>query len=245
MVRRKLEGTITDDIIKSHELDEDISLLIYTPPNFTPLKSYDILICQDGSDYFQLGRIPRQAEELMEDVEMRETIIIGVPYPSVNERRKRYHPNGEKTAAYIRFLANELVPYIDDQYPTHQLASSRTLAGDSLAATVSLLAALQYPSLFGQVMMHSPYVNDTVLDKLSAFQKPEEISLYHVIGLKETAVQTTDGQTLDFLTPNRQMHERLLEKPFTYTYDEFDGDHTWTHWQKDLPRGLTTLLPYI
>lgn len=244
MARRPLEGMITEDTFWSHALEEDMTLLIYTPPNFTPLKSYDILICQDGSDYFQLGRIPRQAEELINDAEMRETIIIGVPYPSVSERRKRYHPDGEKTAAYIRFLACELVPYIDEQYPTHQLASGRTLAGDSLAATVSLLAALQYPTIFGQVMMHSPYVNTKVLDAISTYQKPEDISLYHVIGLEETAVETTDGKMIDFLKPNRQMNKQLKEKPFTYTYDEFDGDHTWTYWQKDLPRGLTTLLSY-
>ncbi|TWI57837.1 esterase family protein [Halalkalibacter nanhaiisediminis] len=244
MARRPLQGTITEDKINSQELNEEISLLIYTPPNFTPLNTYDVLICQDGSDYFQLGRIPRQAEELMEDAEMRETIIIGVPYPSVDERRKRYHPNGEKTPAYIRFLANELVPYIDDHYPTHQLASGRTLAGDSLAATVSLMAAVEYPSLFGQVMMHSPYVNKKLFEVISAFEKSEDISLYHVIGLKETAVVTTDKKTIDFLSPNRKLSELLKEKSFTYTYDEFDGDHTWTYWQKDLPRGLMTLLPY-
>ncbi|MDT8861709.1 alpha/beta hydrolase-fold protein [Alkalihalobacillus sp. MEB130] len=242
MNRRALEGTITEKSLKSEELREDVSLLIYTPPNFTPLRSYDVLICQDGNDYFQLGRIPRQIEHLIEEGEIEETIIVGIPYPSVTERRKRYHPNGEKCQNYIRFLANELMPFIDREYPTHQLASSRTLAGDSLAGTVSLLTALHYPALFGQVMMHSPYVNETVLESVTKYAKADLLSIYHVIGIKETEVKTTDGQILDFLTPNRQLHALLKEKPFAYTYDEFDGDHTWTYWQKDLPRGLTTLL---
>ncbi|WP_332691113.1 alpha/beta hydrolase [Halalkalibacter lacteus] len=242
MARRPLAGTIIETNIQSNELQEDISLLIYTPPNFTPLQTYDVLICQDGNDYFQLGRIPRQAEQLMDDGEIKETIIVAVPYPSVSERRKRYHPDGDKVDSYIRFLANELVPFIDKEYPTHQLASARTLAGDSLAGTVSLLAALQYPSLFGQVMMHSPFVNDTVMNAVTAYNKPNNLSLYHVIGKKETSVKTTDGQTLDFVTPNQKLHTILNERPFTYTYDEFDGDHTWTYWQTDLPRGLTTLL---
>jgi enterochelin esterase family protein len=240
--RRSLEGNITETSIKSEELQEEISLLIYTPPNFTPLQTYDVLICQDGNDYFQLGRLPRQIEHLINEGEIRETIIVGIPYPSVSERRKRYHPNGEKVESYIRFLANEVIPFLDKTYPTHQLASSRTLAGDSLAATVSLLTSLKYPSLFGQVMMHSPYVNELVMHNVSTYNKIENIAIYHVIGLKETAVKTTDGQTLDFLTPNRQLQAMLREKPFAYTYEEFDGDHTWTYWQKDLPRGLTTLL---
>ncbi|MFC0473547.1 esterase family protein [Halalkalibacter kiskunsagensis] len=242
MAKRPLAGIITETTIESKELQEKIPLLIYTPPNFTPLQTYDVLICQDGNDYFQLGRIPRQVEQLIDDGEIRETIIVAIPYPSVSERRKRYHPNGEKVNSYIRFLANELVPFIDKVYPTHQLASARTLAGDSLAGTVSLLTALQYPSLFGQVMMHSPFVNDTVMTSVTAYNKPNNISLYHVIGTKETSVKTTDGQTLDFVTPNRQLHTILQDKPFTYTYGEFEGDHTWTYWQTDLPKGLITLL---
>ncbi|GAE24787.1 putative acetyl esterase YjcH [Halalkalibacter wakoensis JCM 9140] len=242
MSYRSLEGMISERSIQSKELQEEISLLVYTPPNFTPLQSYDVLICQDGHDYFQLGRIPRQLEQLIDEGEVRETIIVAVPYPSVAERRKRYHPNGEKVDAYVRFLAHELVPFIDHNFPTHQLASSRTLAGDSLAGTVSLLTALQYPNLFGQVMMHSPYVNDKVLTTVASYEKNENLSIYHVIGKKETNVKTTDGQVLDFVTPNRELYALLKKMPFSYTYEEFDGDHTWTYWQKDLPRGLTTLL---
>ncbi|ARK29406.1 esterase family protein [Halalkalibacter krulwichiae] len=242
MARRTLEGTISDATISSRELNEDIPLLIYTPPNFTPLQTYDILICQDGNDYFQIGRIPRLVEELITEGEIRETIVIGVPYPSVRERRKRYHPSGEKVEAYIRFLANELLPYIENTYPTHQLPSARTLAGDSLAATVSLITALRYPKLFSQVMMHSPYVDDKVLEEIRSCKSPEDIVLYHVIGTKETHVKTTDGNILDFVTPNREMYEVISKKSFSYTFNEFDGDHTWTYWQKDLPNGLTTLL---
>ncbi|OLS34114.1 hypothetical protein BTR22_19460 [Alkalihalophilus pseudofirmus] len=241
---RPYEGTLFEETFNSEYLQTEQKILYYTPPNFTPLKSYDVLICQDGNDYFQLGRIPRQVEELIEEAELRDVIIVGVPYPSVDERRKRYHPDGEKAEAYIRFLAHELVPYLDEKFPTHQLAASRTLAGDSLAATISLMAAIEYPSLFGQVMMHSPYVNKTVLDAVSNCTKTESIAIYHVIGTKETEVKTTDGKVLDFLSPNRELNELLTEKKFPYTYFEFEGDHTWTYWQKDLPRALTTLLPY-
>ena len=158
-----LQGTLQDLVIQSNYLNDEVPLLVYLPPNFTPLSSYDLLICQDGKDFFQLGRIPRQMEALITEYEVRETIIIGVPYPSVSERRERYHPEGERSEAYRRFLAFELLPYLDEHFPTHQLPSARTLAGDSLAGTISLLTALEYPTLFGQVMMHSPYVDEHVL----------------------------------------------------------------------------------
>ncbi len=244
MARRPLEGTIFEKMIYSEELKEEIPLRIYTPPHFTPIKTYDLLICQDGNDYFQIGRIPRVVEQLINEMEIREVIVVGVPYPSVAERRKRYHPSGEKTPNYIRFLANELLPFLDAQFPIEPSASARTLAGDSLAATVSLLAALSHPDLFGNVMMHSPYVDDDVLKAITSCEKPDRLSLYHVVGIHETAVEMTDGQTADFVTPNRKMNELIKSRPFTYTYDEFDGDHTWKYWQKDLARGLKTLIPF-
>ncbi|TSB46695.1 esterase family protein [Alkalicoccobacillus porphyridii] len=239
-----LQGTLQDTVIQSNELNDEIPLLVYLPPNYTPLSSYDLVICQDGKDYFQLGRIPRQMEALMDDYEVREAIIIGVPYPSVAERRERYHPEGERSEAYRRFLAFELLPYLDEHYPTHQLASSRTLAGDSLAGTISLLAALEYPAHFGQVMMHSPYVDDHVLDAVRTYQQPHALSIYHVIGSEETTVKLTNGDIADFLSPNKDLAELLEATSFSYSFRIFEGNHTWTYWQKDLSIGLKTLLPF-
>ncbi len=87
--------------------------------------------------FFRLGRIPRQADKLIEDIEIEELIIVGVPYPSVSTRRKWYHPDGEQAASYRRFLACELLPFLDEQLATEPLAEARILAGDSLAATIS------------------------------------------------------------------------------------------------------------
>ncbi|WP_249712929.1 alpha/beta hydrolase-fold protein, partial [Bacillus cereus] len=83
---------------------------------FFPEAEYHTVIAQDGHDYFRLGRIGRQAEELMSKEEIDRCIIIGVPYKSVRERRNTYHPEGSKYASYNRFIANELVPLIDKEY---------------------------------------------------------------------------------------------------------------------------------
>lgn len=98
-----------------------------------PLYKYHTVIAQDGHDYFRLGRIGRQAEELMSKGEIDRCIIIGVPYKNVRERRNTYHPEGSKFASYKRFIANELVPFIDKEYPTYQVGYGRTMIGDSSA----------------------------------------------------------------------------------------------------------------
>jgi enterochelin esterase-like enzyme len=235
------KGTIKELTIYSAELGEDIQLLVYLPANFSPLYKYSLLIAQDGRDYFQLGRIARLADEFLFQREIENLIIVGVPYKNVEDRRKKYHPNGSQNQQYIRFLAHELVPFLDQEFPTYHMGSTRALIGDSLGGAVSLMTALQYPHTFGKVLLHSPYVDENILSAVKNFSEGQLLQLYHVIGNQETEVQTTDGSLKDFLTPNRELSKIISEKPITYFYEEFNGNHTWTYWQPDLRRALKML----
>ncbi|MDR7239831.1 alpha/beta hydrolase [Neobacillus drentensis] len=235
------KGTIKEVTIQSSELGEDVQLLIYLPANFSPLYKYSLLIAQDGQDYFQLGRIARLADEFLFQREIENLIIIGVPYKDVEDRRKKYHPSGIQNQQYIRFLAHELVPYLDKELPTYQMGSTRALIGDSLGGAVSLMTALQYPHTFGKVLIQSPYVDENILNSVEDFSEGQLIQLYHVIGNQETEVETSDGSLKDFLTPNRRLSKIISEKPITYFYEEFNGNHTWTYWQPDLRRALKML----
>ncbi|WP_335869918.1 alpha/beta hydrolase [Bacillus sp. 2205SS5-2] len=235
-------GTVEEQTIFSSCLQEEISLLVYLPANYTPLYKYSLLIAQDGKDYFQLGRLPRLADQLLENDEIENTIIVGIPYKSVQQRRSYYHPDGEQNENYIRFIAHELVPFLDEIYPTYQMGLGRILIGDSLGATVSFLTALRYPNTFGKVILQSPYVDEKVFSAANEFSQPSLLDIYHIIGLGETEVKTTVGTTQDFLSPNRKLNELMKGKGFNYFYDEFDGDHTWKYWQPDLKRALKKML---
>ncbi|WP_108584287.1 esterase family protein [Paenisporosarcina sp. OV554] len=232
------KGTIQDVTLYSDALQEDMQLLIYIPANYSPLYKYTVIIANDGKDYFQLGRISRVADELLENKEIENIIIVGIPYKSVEDRTKKYHPSGEQHSSYLRFLAHELVPYLDETYPTYQIGMGRALIGDSLAATVSLLAAVKYPNIFGKVLLHSPMVNEEVLSQVENIRTPHSFSVYHIIGTGEDKVKTTNGQIENFLIPNRQLNSLMQEKGFSLFYDEFEGDHTWKHWQPDLKRAI-------
>lgn len=231
-------GKVEDLSIYSKELQEDMQLLVYLPANFSPLYKYTLVIASDGKDYFQLGRIPRVVDELLENREIENIIVVGVPYKSVEDRNKKYEPTGEQHSAYLRFLAHELVPFLDEKYPTYQVGMGRALIGDSLAATASLMAALKYPNIFGRVILQSPKVGEEMLTAIEAFKSANSFTVYHVIGKEETAVKLGSGGTADFLEPNRQLNNLMKNKGFSIFYEEFEGDHTWKHWQPDLRRAL-------
>ncbi|MCZ0756115.1 alpha/beta hydrolase [Anoxybacillus sp. J5B_2022] len=236
------KGIVTEQTIYSHELEEEVTLLIYLPSMFSLLYKYSLLIAQDGKDYFMFGKVGRVVEQLMEERKIDRTIVVGIPYKNVHDRYEKYHPNGGKHTAYLKFLANELVPYLDQEFPTYQMGMGRALIGDSLGGTVSLLAGLTYPHTFGKIAMQSPYFNEAILEKIEQFTEPHLLQLYHSIGTEETAVKTTDGNVRDFVTPNRNARDRFIQKGFDYTYEEFSGDHTWTYWQPDLPKALASIL---
>jgi enterochelin esterase-like enzyme len=232
------KGSIKEFAFYSTELGEEMQLLVYLPANFSPLYKYSLLIAQDGRDYFQLGRIGRIADELLYEQQIENIIIVGIPYKDVIDRRNKYHPKGDQNEAYIRFLAHELVTFLDHEFPTYHMGSTRALIGDSLGASVSLLTALHYPHTFGKVLLQSPYVDNQIIEMVRDFSEPHLLEIYHVIGKKEFEVKMTNGKMGNFLEPNRELSKLFSEKSFTYFYDEFNGDHTWTYWQPDLKRAL-------
>ncbi|REB09574.1 esterase family protein [Sporosarcina sp. BI001-red] len=231
-------GKIHDILFYSEALQEEMELLIHLPHNYSPLYKYSVLFASDGKDYFQYGRIGKVIDEYLDKEEIENVIVIGIPYKTVSERRRMYHPDGDRQKDYIRFLVHELVPYIDEHYPTYQIGGGRGLIGDSLAATVSLQTALHYPNCFGQVILHSPYVDEKVLEAVHSAKNPSGLSVYHVIGTEETEVVTTVDGKQDFLTPNRELNKLFENKGFPYFYEEFNGEHTWKYWQPDVRRAI-------
>ena len=234
-------GTVKDIVFFSDSLQEEMNLLVYIPANYSPLYQYHVCIASDGRDYFQLGGIARLADQLIDDYEIEQTIFVGVPYRDAKDRTRKYIPIGDLFDAYIRFLAHELVPYLDKEFSTNQLASSRVLMGDSMAGTASLMGVIHYPNIFGKAIMHSPYVDEHVLNKMDDVKHEDSIFLYHVIGLKEDQVTMKDNQIKDFLTPNRALHSLIVSKSIPTFYEEFDGNHMWTSWKSDLHRALVKI----
>ncbi|STY43789.1 enterobactin/ferric enterobactin esterase [Listeria grayi] len=235
------QGKWIDDKLYSEYLKEELDLIIYLPPDFSHLYKYPLFIVQDGKDYFQFGKLAHFSDELVEKDEMEKAIFIGVPYKTVTDRREKYHPEGSQNDAYVKFLARELLPYVENRFPSYQMAASRFLMGDSLGAAVSLQTALRYPHTFGNVILHSPFMDDSLLTAAKKAD-PAKLKIYHVIGSKETDVHTTDDQQADFLTPNLAFTKVLTAKGFEHRSQVFEGDHKWKYWQPLVKDALRYML---
>lgn len=231
-------GKVHEISFYSQLLDETFPILVYLPHEYSPMMEYQVIFASDGKDYIQYGRIGRVTEDLVEEGDIDQTIVVGIPYDSVKHRWHLYHPHGERNDLYIDFLATELLPYIDETYPTIQNREARGLIGDSLAATVSLMTLIRYPELFSKAMLHSPLVNEKVIEAVNNWQPSLPTTIYQVVGDRETKVKTSGDGIKDFVEPNKQLHQLLEDKNIDHFFDIFEGNHTWKYWQPDVPRAI-------
>jgi len=232
--------TIEKVQIKSNFLNEYRGVLIYLPPGFNELITYPVIYCQDGKQFFNFGRIATEANRLILDKGIEPMIIVGV---EMNRyfRTEEYSPKGSMFSEYTSFFVNELIPYIENNYPIRDSAEHRILAGDSLGGTVSLHLAIDHPKLFKQVISLSGAFFQNTIDRLIHEKNLSWLDIYMIIGLQETDVRTEEG-TFDILTQNREVKKILEEKKASIKYLEKDGEHKWGFWQKEIPDALTYFL---
>ncbi|BCU51932.1 enterochelin esterase-like enzyme [Staphylococcus auricularis] len=225
-------GEVTRVNFTSDILNRDITLSIYLPKDYSALRQYKIIFCFDGRDFFSFGQIHRKYEKLRQTKRIDDAIFVGFHYESVDKRREEFHPQGDKAPLTVKTMAQELLPYVEAQFPTYHLANSRILLGDSLAGSIALLTALSYPRIFSQVGVLSPQHDDVLTQLLDRCQFKSNLTIWQAVGKEESdfALPTT-GKRADFLTPNRTLHEHIAATEITHHYEEFEGGHRWKSWQ--------------
>lgn len=236
-----LKRTIVKEEVPSNQLDAPRPIKVYLPPGYSELLSYPVIYCQDGNDFFTMGRIATIANQLILEEGMEPVMIVGVSVER-SKRTSEYSPVGSRHQIYKAFFIEELIPYIEERYPIRKEARSRLLAGDSLGGTVSLHIALAAPEFFANVLSLSGAFFQPTLDQLAETTDLSWLRLWMIVGLDERQVETHIG-TFDFVEWNRKTKEILTQKNAQLTYGEQPGDHLWGFWQKVLPAGLTHFFP--
>jgi enterochelin esterase-like enzyme len=231
-----IKRTIVRETIQSQSLGTNKEIHISLPPDYNQNQTYPLLILHDGPDYFNLGRIVTQANQLMVDGKIKQIVMVAVPVDKA-VRTQEYSPIGERNQAHKEFIMNELLPFLEENYPVDLSTENLVIGGSSLGGTVSLHLALDYPEQVQNVLSQSGAFLEATKEQIQKTSSLSYLTIYQSIGLKETAVPTHMG-TIDLVTRNREVYELLRKKNAHVYYIEEDGDHTWGFWQKELPRAL-------
>ncbi len=245
---------------------------VWLPPSYgsDPNRRYPVLYMHDGQNLFDPSLsytgidwdIDGAMTRLIARGEVREAIVVGVW--NTPQRFAEYMPRAPVTTDmvnsgvegrpagraadivsddYLRFLAEELKPFIDARYRTLPGRDDTMVMGSSMGGLISLYALAKYPQVFGAagaVSTHWPVCEGCVIDWLKTeMPKPGAHRLYFDYG---TA-------TLDALYPPYQakmdaaMREHGYREGNDWITRRFEGaEHNEAAWKARVEIPLTFLL---
>ena len=219
---------------------------VHVPPG-GQLQDPNVLILFDGGTTYQ-SRIPTPTilDNLYAAGKIRPTVAVLVDNGGAARALDLTFSDG-----FVKFLADELMPWLQREYPFHADPSRTVLGGDSLGGLIGAYAALQRPDVFGGVLAQSgafqernghdvPHPEPEWLAREFATAPKTTTSFYLEVGTLENRPEGNDGTSL--LASNRHLRDVLTARGFVVRYLETYGDHDPVHWRRTLPDALAYLL---
>lgn len=275
-------GTIDRITISPVELNEPRTIDVWLPEGYDTTRKYAVVYMHDGQMLFdstatwnhQEWGADEIASELMAQNKIRPCIIVGIWNRSAY-RYSEYFP--EKTLdliskwhharmirkmmqgkalgdVYLRFIVNELKPYIDSHYSTYTDWANTITIGASMGGLISLYALCEYPDVFGGagcLSSHFPIIDPNFLRKhdnrvARAFRK---YLVAHLPDPVSHSVYCDHGtETLDkWYGPYQEKVDKVISSKgytgknfLTVTYE--GQDHSERSWRSRFDRPMVFLL---
>ena len=242
------------DRVEQHQLpagimDYPAEIHVYTPPGYDVSdQSLPTLYLQDGRDYIEYAHTPAVLDHLIESEAIAPLLAVFISPPNRHQpempnRATEYGLNPD----YARFMAEELVPFVQQRYRTVEQPAARLVAGPSFGGLVSAYVPFQHPDVFGLSYSQSGYMSFQDDALIEAYRQAERkpIRLYVDIGLYEQSVGRgwLPDAEVDFLAANRRFQDLLAAKGYDFVYREYPEGHTWGNWRSHLMDALAHFFP--
>ncbi len=178
------------DQFRSRFLRNQRDLIVYLPPGYNeqPWRRFPVLYLQDGQNLFdratafagQDWNIQGSADYLIQSGAVEPLLIVGI-YNTGKSRIYEYTPTkvpklgGGRADRYAKFLMQEVMPFVQQQYRALPDLSQTGIGGSSLGGLVSLYFGLKYPQTFGRIAALSPSVwwHQRAIHRFAAAATPE------------------------------------------------------------------------
>jgi enterochelin esterase-like enzyme len=153
------------------------------------------------------------------EVVRRDTIVVMPHVP-----QSTYTTRGPSSAmAFLDFVVQDLVPYVDATYRTMAAREARAIAGLSMGGFGAVMAGLTHPELFGHVGAFS--------GAFTAGRGPLLTQALDALGDRPAPyVYLACGYEDEVVDASRQLDALLTEWKIPHEYREVPGGHTWEVW---------------
>lgn len=235
-------GELIDLTVQSRALRRKSECRVYLPARFRTTHSYPLLIVHDGDDYLRYAAMKPVLDNLIHRLDVAETIVV---FSNPGDRNKEY----ANSVQHARFIAQELLPTLEDEFPLVAKPSGRCLMGASFGGVASLSTAYRYPDLFGSLLVQSgsfvftdigsDHGGGDVFDPVVRFMnryraKPRKVA---------DRMFVSCGTYEPLIVPNRSMVPVFERAGMRVRYVEARDGHSWEDWRDRLRDGLSWIYP--
>ena len=181
-------------------LNKNRRVWIYLPEEYKKSdKKFPVLYMHDGQNLFDKSlsfsgewEVDETLDKLQDSLGL-ELIVVAIDNGG-QERIDEYspwklknYPTKVQGDQYVKFITENLKPYVDREYRTIKDAQNTGIMGSSLGGLISFYAAIEYPEVFGKAGVFSPSF-PLVDDEISISQNDPELQklkLYFMSGGRE------------------------------------------------------------
>lgn len=227
--------------LESKAFGEEREFLAYLPPRMRPTQRYPLLVVHDGPDYLRFSQLRVVLDNLIYRQEVAPLVAVLI---ASSDRLVEYAADSR----HARFVADELVPAVEELYPIDPRPAARGLMGASFGAVAALASAWANPGRFGRLLLQSgsfaftdigPSRRGEVFDPVVAFMNHFRARP----GRPSERIYMSCGQYESLIYENRSLVPLLQETGMAVRYSEARDGHNWENWRDSLREGLSFLFP--
>ncbi|MDG1708509.1 MAG: alpha/beta hydrolase-fold protein [Emcibacteraceae bacterium] len=229
------DGKLSENIrITSDVLGYDLQYRVYTPQGMSESDQLSTIYVTDGPGYISSGKMIKVMDELISSGKMHPIIAIFIDSRNPDDlRENRRNYQLLCNAEYTRFFVSELLPAIDQNYPTSDNREDRVIQGVSFGGLNAACFGLMAYNHFGGISMHSP-ANSKFLKMLrTEYLNIDRLPLKMFLSF---------GNNEDNRKAGLKFKEALVEKEYDLKYMQNNKGHNWNNWR---PMMDDTLLTYF
>ena len=217
----------------------DRHAMIFLPADYDENKEYPVLYLLHGLDGSHRTWRNKSADIILQNLyyfdDVPEMIVV-CPNSAVNEDEDTDDLEiKEKVAVYDltgRDLVENLMPYINENYPVKTGPENTAIAGNSMGGRNTLYTAFTYPELFGYVGVFSS-ASVVQREGYNGILTPllEDLSLDKEFELLMLCVGRTDNVCGNV---TYELHELMTDEGIEHIFYDTEGGHQNTVWQNAL-----------
>lgn len=165
----------------------------------------------------------------------------------------------DSTIRYESFITKELLPYIDDNYPTIKNKNARAITGLSMGGHGGLYLSIRHSEQFGAAGSMSggvdfrPFPNNWDIKKAlgeyaanaPVWDNNVVVNLIDKLENKKLAIIVDCGVDDFFITVNRNLHKKLVDLKIDHDYIERPGAHNKDYWENSVDYQLLFFKKYF